>query len=109
MLQFCLAVENFNKKMMVVDLSQDDLKTLHNEAKDLFDTYIKPGAVNFIKFEDEIVRNISEIISSGSQDIQRLRTSPPLFRAYEQVYNNLEDNLCPKFHSSDEVSINLVC
>ena len=103
LLQFCMAVENFNKKMMVVDLKDDDLKTLHNNAKDLYDTYIKIGAPNFIKFDDDIIRDIHTIISQGYKEIQKLRTSPPLFRAYEQVYNDLEDNLCPQFHTSEEV------
>ena len=89
---------------MVVDLKEEDLKTLHSNAKDLFDSYIKKGAINFIQFDEEIIRDISNIISQGHKEIQKLRTSPPLFRAYEQVYNNLEDNLCPQFHTSDEVS-----
>ena len=64
-LHFCLAVETFNKKMMVVDLSEEDLKTLHASAKDLYDTYIKIGSPSFIKFDDDIVSDISEIISMG--------------------------------------------
>ena len=53
-----------------------------------------------------ILSNTSSIKSSIKffSEIQRIRTTPPLFRAYEQVYNNLEDNLCPQFHTSDEVS-----
>ena len=103
LLQFCLSVEDFNKKMMVVDLKDDDLKSLHSSARDLYETYIKLGAVNFIKFDDDIIRDISSIINQGYKQVHKLRTSPPLFRAYEQVYNNLEDNLCPQFHNSDEV------
>ena len=72
-LHFCLAVETFNKKMMVVDLSDEDLKTLHASAKDLYDTYIKIGSPSFIKFDDDIVRDISEIISLGHTGI-RLRS-----------------------------------
>ena len=103
LLQFCLSVEDFNKKMMVVDLKDDDLKSLHTSARDLYETYIKLGAVNFIKFEDDIIKDISTILNQGYKEVHKLRTSPPLFRAYEQVYNNLEDNLCPQFHNSDEV------
>jgi len=102
LLQFCLAVEDFNKKMMVVDLKEDDLIALHKDAKQLYDTYIKFGANNFIKFDDDIIKDVGSIINQGHKNIQKLRTTPPLFRAYEQVYNNLEDNLCPQFHTSDE-------
>ena len=121
LLQFCLAVEDFNKKMMVVDLKEDDLIALHKDAKQLYDTYIKFGANNFIKFDDDIIKDVGSIINQGHKseslrvlrnqfksnfsDIQKLRTTPPLFRAYEQVYNNLEDNLCPQFHTSDEVKL----
>jgi len=102
LLQFCLAVEDFNKKMMVVDLKEEDLITLHKDAKQLYETYIKLGANNFIKFDDDIIKDVGNIINQGHKNIQKLRTTPPLFRAYEQVYNNLEDNLCPQFHTSDE-------
>ena len=64
-LHFCLAVETFNKKMMVVELSEEDLKTLHTSAKDLYDTYIRTGSPSFIKFDDDIVKEISEIINQG--------------------------------------------
>lgn len=65
LLQFCLAVEDFNKKMMVVDLGDEDLMVLHKDAKDLYDTYIKFGANNFIKFDDDIIRDVGAIISQG--------------------------------------------
>ena len=97
---------------------------LHKNAKDLYDTYIKLGSVNFIKFDDDIIRDVGAIINQGHKsmkmtdiimifnknicsDIQKLRTTPPLFRAYEQVYNNLEDNLCPQFYTSDEVGFTI--
>lgn len=102
LLQFVLAVEDFNKKMMVVDLPEEKLQALHKDAKSLYDTYIKIGADNFIKFDDEIIREVGSIVNKGHKTIQKLRTTPPLFRAYEQVYNNLEDNFCPQFHTSDE-------
>merc|ERR1719320_197282 len=102
LLQFCLAVEDFNKKMMVVDLKEEALVVLHKDAKQLYDTYIKLGANNFIKFDDDIIKDVANIINQGHKNIQKLRTTPPLFRAYEQVYNNLQDNLCPQFHKSDE-------
>jgi len=102
LLQFCLAVEDFNKKMMVVDLPDEKLQALHKEAKALYDSYIKVGADNFIKFDNDIIKEVGAILNQGHKSIQKLRTTPPLFRAYEQVYNNLEDNFCPAFHTSDE-------
>ena len=65
LLQFCLAVEDFNKKMMVVDLKEEALVVLHKDAKQLYDTYIKLGANNFIKFDDDIIKDIANIINQG--------------------------------------------
>lgn len=102
LLQFCLAVEDFNKRMMVIDLSDEDMASLHEETETLFKTYIKSNAPHFINFEDEIVRDIGEVVRGHPRQIEKLRTTPPLFRAYEQVFNNLEDNYCPRFLKSDE-------
>ena len=38
---------------------------LHKNAKDLYDTYIKLGSVNFIKFDDDIIRDVGAIINQG--------------------------------------------
>ena len=69
-MQFILEVEEFNKKMMVVDLNDEDLKSLHSNAKELYNKYIKPGAVNFIRFDDDIIKDISSIINMGYSGIR---------------------------------------
>ena len=51
--------------MKVVDLPEEELMVLHKNAKDLYDTYIKLGAVNFIKFDDDIIRDVGAIINQG--------------------------------------------
>ena len=58
-------MEDFNKRMMVVDLPEEELMVLHKHAKDLYDTYIKLGSVNFIKFDDDIIRDVGAIINQG--------------------------------------------
>merc|ERR1719342_1680496 len=72
LLQFCLAVEDFNKRMMVVDLPEEELVSLHKAAKDLYDTFIKFGAINFIKFDDDIIKDVGAIINQGHKHIQKL-------------------------------------
>ena len=49
----------------MVDLPEEELVVLHKNAKDLYDTYIKPGSVNFIKFDDDIIRDVGAIINQG--------------------------------------------
>lgn len=42
-----------------------------------------------------------------TEDVGKLRTSPPLFQAYEHAYSILENKLCPLFHASDDVSLSI--
>ena len=51
--------------LKVVDLPEEELIVLHKNAKDLYDTYIKLGSVNFIKFDDDIIRDVGTIITQG--------------------------------------------
>jgi hypothetical protein len=37
-------------------------------------------------------------------DVVLLRTTPPLFQAYEEAFRQLESKACPAFHKSEEVS-----
>ena len=51
--------------MKVVDLPEEELIILHKKAKDLYDTYIKLGSINFIKFDDDIIKDVGTIINQG--------------------------------------------
>jgi hypothetical protein len=42
------------------------------------------------------------VLSGPFMNVSQLRTSTPLFKAYEEVYNKLEA-LCPAFHRSEQV------
>nr|CAD7411675.1 unnamed protein product [Timema poppensis] len=42
------------------------------------------------------------ILQEPPESIVKLRTTPPLFQAYEYAYSLLENNLCPLFHQSDD-------
>ena len=74
--------------MKVVDLAEEELIDLHKNAKDLYDTYIKPGSVNFIKFDDDIIRDVGAIINQGHkrmkiEDIIMVDIKTVLFRHSE--------------------------
>jgi hypothetical protein len=44
------------------------------------------------------------VLQEPAENIIKLRTTPPLFQAYEYAYSLLENSLCPLFHESDDVS-----
>lgn len=48
--------------------------------------------------------NFVSVLQEPAENIVKLRTTPPLFQAYEYAYSLLENSLCPLFHESDDVS-----
>lgn len=107
-LQFCLSVDDFNTRILNPDLNQEEMKELQKEARTMYNTYFAPNAVDKIKFADDIVEQIRNVIYGPVEDIVKLRTTSPLFRAYDHAYNLLENTFCPLFHQSDRY-YNLLC
>nr|CAD7454246.1 unnamed protein product [Timema tahoe] len=101
-LQFCLDVEEFNRKMLTPDLGKLDLENLYREAWDLFSVYFSPVSPDRILFTPAVVEGMRRILQEPPENIVKLRTTPPLFQAYEYAYSLLENNLCPLFHQSDD-------
>ncbi|KAJ8299813.1 hypothetical protein KUTeg_023873 [Tegillarca granosa] len=99
-LQFFLACEDFNKRILSPELSQGELVELHNMAKDLYKSYCAESALDRIKFDEEIVNELKE--KGPSDQVIKLRTSTPLFKAYEHAYNLLDKTFLPLFHQSDD-------
>jgi len=102
LLQFCLSVEDFNKRILVEGLSDNELKSLQTEVKRLYRMYMQENSGQFIAFQSDIVDSIWNIVQADYRDVVKLRSTPALFRAYEQAYNNLADNYCPEFHLSKQ-------
>ncbi|XP_033630847.1 sorting nexin-14-like isoform X2 [Asterias rubens] len=101
-LQFCLTVEDFNRRSLVPDMTDEQKQSLHREAQDLHLLYFAAGAVDKIKFDEDIEEEIQEIVNGPYEGVTRLRTSSTLFRAYEHAYKLMENVFCPLFHHSDE-------
>ena len=55
-----LFLEDFNKRIMTPELSEDEMKLLHKEAIELYDNYFKPDARHKVDVGDEIAREIFE-------------------------------------------------
>ncbi|KAK3930284.1 Sorting nexin-14 [Frankliniella fusca] len=104
-LQFCLDVEEFNRKMLTPDISAEEKELLYKDAMDLYSVYFNPESPDNIGLPPSIVQSMKEVLS---EDVGKLRTSPPLFEAINHAYRILENKLCPLFHASDDV-ISLYC
>ncbi|RZF32408.1 hypothetical protein LSTR_LSTR001872 [Laodelphax striatellus] len=98
-LQFCLDFEAFNKKMLNPEMDTEELDRLHKDGWDLYSVYFSPHSPDAIHFPDECITGMRKVLS---KDVTKLRTSPPLFQAYEFAYNLLDSTYCPEFHSSDD-------
>lgn len=46
--------------------------------------------------------NFFLVLDGGAENIVRLRTSTPLFKAYEIAYSILDETYCLLFHQSDD-------
>ncbi|XP_014682031.1 PREDICTED: sorting nexin-14-like [Priapulus caudatus] len=101
-LQFCLSVDDFNKNILNPDLTNDDMGLLFKEAKNIFNTYCAENAPDRISFDPNTVRDLKEILDGSTEDVVKLRTTPPLFKAYEHAYNLLENIYCPMFQHGDD-------
>jgi len=52
--------EDFNKKILNPDLSQQDLEKLHGDLCELYRNYLAPNAPDRIHFDESIVTEIQE-------------------------------------------------
>ena len=68
-LHFCLAVEEFNKKIMNPELGEDTMKSLHEDALSLYNLHFKSDAEHKVPVSDNLVQEIKEILDGqGAQD-----------------------------------------
>ena len=57
-LHFCLAVEEFNKKIMNPELSEEAMQCLHNDAITLYNLHFKPDAEHKVPVSIDYVNEI---------------------------------------------------
>ncbi|KAL0967299.1 hypothetical protein UPYG_G00250460 [Umbra pygmaea] len=101
-LQFCLTVEEFNDKILCPELSDGELRRLHGEVKQLYETYCLEESIDKISFDPFIVEEIRNIAQRPYQGVVKLQTMRCLFEAYEHVLSLLENVFTPMFCHSDE-------
>ncbi|XP_076128317.1 sorting nexin-14-like isoform X1 [Alosa pseudoharengus] len=108
-LQFCLAVEEFNDKILCPDLNDAEMERLHGEVKNIYETYCLDESIDKIRFDPFIVEEIRNIAMGPCQGVVKLQTMPCLFEAYEHVLSLLENVFTPMFCHSDVYFRHLLC
>ncbi|XP_071386989.1 sorting nexin-14-like isoform X1 [Centroberyx affinis] len=101
-LQFCLAVEEFNDKILSPELSDSELQRLHGEVLHIYETYCLEESIDKISFDPFIVEEIKNIAKGPYTGVVKLQTMRCLFEAYEHVLSLLERVFTPMFCHSDE-------
>ncbi|XP_022622795.1 sorting nexin-14-like isoform X8 [Seriola dumerili] len=101
-LQFCLAVEEFNDKILSPELSDSELQRLHGEVLHIYETYCLDESIDKISFDPFIVEEIKNIAKGPYGGVVKLQTMRCLFEAYEHVLSLLERVFTPMFCHSDE-------
>ncbi|EDO42608.1 predicted protein [Nematostella vectensis] len=59
-LQFCLTIEDFNKRFFAPDLTQEEADSLSKEAQEMFKMYFEVNALDRINFEPNIVEGLKQ-------------------------------------------------
>ncbi|XP_062857201.1 sorting nexin-14 isoform X2 [Trichomycterus rosablanca] len=108
-LQFCLAVEEFNDKILRPELSDSEMQSLHGEVQKIYDTYCLDESIDRISFDPFIIEEIRNIAEGPYPGVVKLQKMTCLFEAYEHVLSLLENVFTPIFCHSDEYFQYLLC
>ncbi|XP_046728458.1 sorting nexin-14 isoform X8 [Silurus meridionalis] len=108
-LQFCLAVEEFNDKILCPELSDFEMQCLHSEVKKIYVTYCLDESIDKISFDPFIIEEIRNIAEGSYTGVVKLQKMTCLFEAYEHVLSLLENVFTPMFCHSDEYFRYLLC
>lgn len=97
-LQFCLSVEEFNKRILAAELSKEEEEQILEEVKEINDLYFRQDAIDKIDFPLDLITDFDKCVSSSKVD--QAKMSVPIFRAYEFAVDVLEKDFVPSFHQN---------
>ena len=83
-LHFCLAVEEFNKKIMNPELSEEAMQNLHNDAVTLYNLHFKPDA------EHKVPVTIAYV-----KEIKSSKLFPLIKFPFQLRFSPMQSNVCP--------------
>lgn len=106
---FCIVLEEFNNKLLKPELTKQQLEILHVEASKLYENYFSKNSSDFIGCPASISDKLKELLTEGIYNVAKLRTSEPLFEAFDYTFVVLEKDWLPIFYHSNEVDLLRVC
>ena len=83
-LHFCLAVEEFNKKIMNPELSEEAMQNLNNDAVTLYNLHFKPDA------EHKVPVTIAYV-----KEIKSSKLFPLIKFPFQLRFSPMQSNVCP--------------
>ncbi|XP_061667394.1 sorting nexin-14-like isoform X2 [Syngnathoides biaculeatus] len=101
-LQFLLAVEELNDKILSPELSDSELRRLHGEVVHIYQMYCVDESIYKINLNRDTVEDIRNVAVAPYGAVVKLQTMGCLFEAYEHVLSLLENVFTPMFCHSDE-------
>lgn len=102
LLQFCLDVDDFNKKLSEQEITKSTLEDLYAEAEHIYKEYLSKSSKNYIDCKEKLANDFKIILKDGIYCIAKIKISGPLIEAYKIVFNNLENKWLPLFFQSNE-------
>lgn len=79
------------------------MENLHLEATRLYKLYLSSDSADFVGCPDKIISKLNNLLEEGVYNVFKLRTSEPLFQAFDFVFSILENEWLPLFYHSNEV------
>lgn len=96
LLQFLLSVESFNQKLLKPDLSDEQKMKLSSELELIMKEFFDETSADYIHFKDPLIKqSLQKIIDK--KDIILLQTEDPLYKAYDIIYNFIDQTYLPYF------------
>ena len=108
LVQFILHITSFSQRILNPDMNEEQLQELHSEAIHIFNSYFLPNSIDYIKFDEQVFNGFKKVAEGVPKDVERLRTTEPLYDAIDYIHNILETNYCPLFLESD-LYFKLIC
>jgi len=107
-LQFFSTVEDFHQRCLSIEENNSLTEKLHKEVVVIYETYCVPKNKSFISFSLSVRDELKKIAYGPRQNITRIKTSTPLCKAFDEVYNTLENIHFPLFQQ-DDTYYQMVC
>ncbi|RMX46311.1 hypothetical protein pdam_00000565 [Pocillopora damicornis] len=101
-LQFCLTVEDFNKRIFASEETEEEKVFILKEVREIFSSYFDNGALDRINFDPDMVQGLQDCINAPVDKMERLKIASFLSKACEHAYNLLETTFLPLFYQSDD-------